>query len=442
MTSLKDRLAQATSKLFGSAVRDTVVPFELLCDCGHRVAGIRQTTDQIVTCSACRSSLYVLPKDVYPLIRSPRTESKSAPVSTRTVEPPRPPVEEVVETETTSVPDESADSGVSAPGDVRRRKSGRERSRKADLSPEPSPVEGSVIDVVAVPRKSLSERLKRIFSPTRLLAMALISLLIGTGWWMVQRQRLDQARRTWRAEMDRVEPALKDRDIGTLQVALQKAVEAARVLNRDDAEALEAESLLAQTNAVQSLTTVDLFATLSGAVNDEGAIDQTKAADASALLIGQRFVFDTTLKPMGVRASSVGTATQRAVPLMELNCPIVANSFPIRIGVASPTLNELTSSAAESSVLFIATIKSMRAPQNRGSSWQIELDGDSCVLITTAFHAEQCGYDVPSTEGLEERLKRQAVFIRRNGSSVEDENASKKDSSNSAGSAPTGGATK
>jgi hypothetical protein len=419
MASLKDRLAQATSKLFGASARDVAVPFELLCDCGHRVAGIRRVTDQIVTCSACRSTLYVLPADVYPAVRTLRTEPKDGPVPTRIPDTSRQqrtvPVHEEPEQETST--DSPAIDGNTSSPEPRRRGAGRGSARKSAAETKAPGRPEEAESLVPVRRISFKERLRRTFSPTRLLAMGLITLLIGTGWWMVQRQRLEQARKTWRQEMDRVAPALKDGDFGSLQAALQKAVEAARVLNRTDGEAMEAESLLSQTIAIQSLTTIDLISTLSNTAGIDGLLDKTKASGAASMLQGQRFVFDTTLKPVSVKAKDVAGA--RSVPLMELHCPISANSIPIRIAIASEQLMEFRSLAPEASILFTATVESVRPPLSANGSWQIELDPNSCVLLTSTFLAERCGYDVATTEGLEKRMEDQKIFIRSRSSTDE-----------------------
>ncbi|MGV2338666.1 MAG UNVERIFIED_CONTAM: hypothetical protein LVR18_33170 [Planctomycetaceae bacterium] len=69
MTTIGERLAKARAKLFGGSTADTPTPFELPCDCGHNVAGIRRPRIQIALCSACGKSLFVLPLNVYPATR-------------------------------------------------------------------------------------------------------------------------------------------------------------------------------------------------------------------------------------------------------------------------------------------------------------------------------------------------------------------------------------
>ena len=83
MTSLKARLSKAKARLFGTATKDIVVPFELPCDCGHRVTGIRRASWQIATCSACEARVYVLPVNVYPATKRVRSEVLDGSVANR-----------------------------------------------------------------------------------------------------------------------------------------------------------------------------------------------------------------------------------------------------------------------------------------------------------------------------------------------------------------------
>ena len=83
MSSLLAKLAKAKSRLFGSAPESVPVPFEVPCDCGHRVTGIRRTSYQIAVCSACQSSLFVLPVNVYPTTKRIRSEVVDGPVLER-----------------------------------------------------------------------------------------------------------------------------------------------------------------------------------------------------------------------------------------------------------------------------------------------------------------------------------------------------------------------
>ena len=83
MTSLKASLTKAKARLFGTATKDIAVPFELPCDCGHRVTGIRRGSYQIATCTACDARVYVLAVNVYPATKRVSSEVLDGSVASR-----------------------------------------------------------------------------------------------------------------------------------------------------------------------------------------------------------------------------------------------------------------------------------------------------------------------------------------------------------------------
>lgn len=419
MSSLKARLAKAKSRLFGTAVRDVPVPFELPCDCGHRVAGIRRPTFQVAVCSACQSSVYVLPVNVYPGTRRVRSEVLDGPVISRvgTI------VRDLVLGENNSAADKAvsetrasgrADAVIEASPETsddragsRRRKSTSKSSGSASNVTEATKAEPVIehaatgTPLVLVPRVSAAVRLKKVFSPTRLLALAGMGILVVTGWWMIRQQQMDEARKVWRREMDLVETALQDHDLQSLQSALQKAVDAAIVLNRSDAESREAESLLRQTEAVQNLGSADLVTLLSGFVRSDGSFDSEKASRVRESMIGQRLVFEAPLRT---------TSGNSQIP--ELSMPLIVDGIPVRVAVPSPWLLKYAQAEPSLPLLFVAAIKACQPPADPSGEWQMSLDPVSCILITSEFHAREIGFDVKNISGLRKTLERQAEFVR------------------------------
>ena len=49
MTNLKARLNKARARLFGTVTQDIAVPFNLQCDCGSPINGVRRVSWQIAT---------------------------------------------------------------------------------------------------------------------------------------------------------------------------------------------------------------------------------------------------------------------------------------------------------------------------------------------------------------------------------------------------------
>ena len=95
--------SKATNVFKGSA-EETPQPFELQCECGVRHAGLRKKAPQRIVCRECGSSLFVLPRDVYPTPKvvpevapkSPAPPAKAAPAP-EAVEPELAPVESILD---------------------------------------------------------------------------------------------------------------------------------------------------------------------------------------------------------------------------------------------------------------------------------------------------------------------------------------------------------
>lgn len=416
MSSLLAKFAKAKSRLFGSAPESIPVPFEVPCDCGHRVTGIRRTSYQIAVCSACQSSIYVLPVNVYPTTKRIRSEVVDGPVLSRVGTVVRdlvrgdaaPEHDEPQEQRSPQKPQDSnalRDYGAAVDLKPKSRKS--KRSASDDGSSLGSPVEvnaqesTAAIPLVQVPRPSFATQMRRAFSPTRVLALAGCVILCSTGFWIIHQRKMEQARKVWRLEMDRAETALKQKDLNTLGESLRLAVRAAKTLSRTDEESRVAESLLRQTEAVQQLTSIDLVSQFSNVVRKDGSLDVAKAMNVADGLKDQRFAFDLVLK-----RRTAGDA------VFQLDFPLIVEGMAIDIFVSSSVLSSCLSDRLDASVLFSACVRDCRPPDSVNGRWEIVLDGRSCTLVTTDFHAEQLGFDLKSSTSLQAVLRSQAEIVR------------------------------
>ena len=431
MTSLKARLSKAKARLFGTATKDIVVPFELPCDCGHRVSGIRRASWQIATCSTCDSRIYVLPVNVYPATKRVRSEVLDGSVANRLSVI----VRDLVVGESESAPDSSASTNPTSTNQLAAKSSARRtgpptdpdedspQDDAADVSAAPSKrsrrgsphvlnaqaaalvAEPILVEepVVRVPRPSIAVIARRIFTPFRMLMLSAVVLIAATGWWVVTQRRMDDARKTWRREMDVAEKALDEKDISTLGDSLAKAVAAGQILQRDDAEARRASSLWLQTKALQELSPTDLISMLSGCTNPDGRLDAAKAATAAESLSGKWFVFESVL----IRSDSG----------LQADMSLIIDSVPVAIFVDSDVLQHAVTAMSQSPLLFVASVKSCEVVDG-GRGLQIRLDGDSCTLVTTEFHAAEFGFTSENTSGLDALLERQTAFLKSDAASA------------------------
>ena len=415
MTSLKARLHKAKARLFGSAAKDIVVPFELACDCGHRVTGIRRATYQIGTCTACDARIYVLPVNVYPATKRVRSEVLDGSVGSRLGVIVRDLV--LGEQETTAELQSSANP-TATPGtpvvslasppenaEADGEKSREKRSRKSNTQIRISPAAAALVaaeilveePVVRVPRPGMAVVMRRVFSPFRLLMLSAAVLVAMTGWWIVTQRRMEDARKTWRREMDVAEQALEDKDLVALHESLSKAVAAANTLRRDDVESLRAGSLLRQTQAVQNLSSTDLVSMLSGFVSGDGAFSTAKATAAAELLTGKWFVFECSLL--------------RTENGLMADMPLIVDSVPVTITISSDSLQHAFTALPQSPLMFVASVEFCRVVDS-GPEFHIQLSGSSATLVTTQYHAAQMGFTAANSPGLDALLERQAELLK------------------------------
>lgn len=390
MSGLFERLADVKAKLLGKPAADVPIPFEVVCECGHRVAGIRRRSYQVAECSECTASIFVLPVDPYPAVR--KAVPKEAP-PTRRVTPSTSTVQADTET---AVHGRSGGSPEPVP----------QRSGKSDDRSEVGKAPEQVLpdeDVIRLPPKPpLAVRLRRTFSPVRLLAVAGMALVGLTAWWMIHQRTLDEARRTWRREIDIVRKAIEEGDRISLSTAIKKAVDAAALLSRDDADARDARSLLRQTQALEQVgqSASDPVSVLSD-VTPAKVQDTDDLKEVLGRLEGICCVFESPL----IRSPENDR-------ILIVNAPLLTPSGRIRIQVDSQLLRGLFDQFGQDSVLFVASVTKASRDASGAGEWLINLDGRSVTLLTSELLAAELGHDPKHIPETAEILKRQEEYMR------------------------------
>lgn len=424
MSGFVGRILRAKAKLLGTAAQEIPVPFEVFCECGGRAAGIRRQTYQVADCSECGRSLYVLPVNPYPATRRIPSEVVAGGAGGRAV---------AALAELAGVPSASVAGGAAGGREVartaessegqlpssgqrvkRRAVAGRGVSRAGDAVSASAAVASAAASAVAqtapsaavvpvVPRVSLGVRLRRTFSPVRLLVTASLVLLSLTVWWMVQQRRQDVARRVWRQQQDAVRLALEADDLPQLTTALERLVEAAAILHRVDAEAVRASSLLKQCRAVNQLSQLDLVTALEQLVSGPALTDERVTAEVRGLV----FVFEGILRPAG--AVNGGGGRGEVGGVLELDLPLQIADRRVRIRTGAAWLSELPAVVEGQPVLFAAALEGGHL-EDRDESLTLLMNDESVVLLTESLPAAAAGY-VSSDAGVAQLLRRQSELL-------------------------------
>ncbi len=85
-------LMDRARRVFGGGAQEPppAEPFEVVCACGQRAAGVRRDHRQFLTCSRCGATLFVLPQSCYPMPAVLRQVSESSPAFADEIDEPRP----------------------------------------------------------------------------------------------------------------------------------------------------------------------------------------------------------------------------------------------------------------------------------------------------------------------------------------------------------------
>lgn len=412
MNTIGEKLAKARAKLFGNAAADTPTPFEIPCDCGHTVAGIRRPRIQITHCSACGQSLFVLPTDRYPVTRRSPRKPLEAETATRAT-PKAPELDATPETtpawaannappaETTtrhsskrprSTPAGSPQKNTSPSAPNNQVTANDKHNSPQTLSTTPHPP-----SPLAPPKPSLAVRIRRTFTPFRLLTAGCLTLLLLTATWMVHQRQVEHARRTWRREFDAALKAETERNRSALQQSLQNALRAADILQKQDSDVANARSLMQQCNAISQLTAVDPVAVLNSHFRPDTGPDPEKLTTE---LRGLVLLFDASPQPAPDPA-----------PNVVLDLPLVIHGRLLQLSARSPILHQFSQLHPGQSVLFLAAIRSCRPTSDASSTLQLDLDPDSITLLTSEFLATEAGLSPESFPELPQILQRQSSLI-------------------------------
>jgi hypothetical protein len=91
--------------------------------------------------------------------------------------------------------------------------------------------------------------------------------------------------------------------------------------------------------------------------------------------------------------------------------PLIIDSVPVTITIASASLQDTVAALPQSPLLFVAAVESCDII-DAGPEFHIQLAGNSATLITTEYHAAQMGLTAANAPGLTALLERQAEFLK------------------------------
>jgi hypothetical protein len=335
-------------------------PFELRCVCGQVLTGERRATHQELACPTCSERLFALPCDVYPRLRVPAEPQRKT---------------KTVATTTKSQPGER---GVATSED------------------EP------LVQVKAGKlRKRRRFRLSQLVTPFRLVILAVVLVLGGTGYWFYYSRSLAQAESTLRTAEESGIAALEAGDYEIAVREFESAVAALGVLKRRDPHAGWTHQMHRETAAISGLAIDSLYEIVVQAEERRGAVRAWTDYFRSTYA-GDWVVFETTLPPAGNSSRLV------------IDGPFAIDGTSVQVVCDAGVLAQLAGMGESRTVIFAAQLKACRLDQATQQTWLIELEPASVFLWSDLSNYRALGFrvdDQHSDEHTAELLSRQTELL-------------------------------
>lgn len=381
MSAPVSKITRLSARLRGTAAEEIPAPFEVRCDCGCMVHGVRTATWQQMSCPECRTTLFLLPTNVYPSTESVQSDVIGGSFVNRL----RVVIGEMVPRRRTS---QAASNGTTVPTQE------KPASRGTRV---PSPRR---LPKITLPSLNPVQLARRIFTPIRLLALGTLLLIGGTSYWMHYQGQLEEAQTAWHQSTDALPGLLAGDDFETLQATLVTANAAGSLLGQEGPEWRILQNLLLETQAVNSVSYETLTSMLSELIRLKPHEDFKMDALQSALL-NRTFVVDGYVDPAGTGSGDY-----------MLDIPTMSASQPVVVSLHMPALSEYLDGLEVNRLIFAFRLDDMQSTTDslkRG--WNLRVAPESFVLFTSEQHCQRLGLSPESDPSLVELLGSQRKFV-------------------------------
>ncbi len=333
-------------------------PYEVGCDCGGRVIGERTTAAQRPPCPSCGCRVFVLPANVYP--RSVKAAAPVTPVRDQ-------PTKTARKGRESTAPEASSKSPHAA----------KDRAKSVEAAP-----------LVTATGIALDARTK-LFTPLRLIVLAMLAVCGLTGWGLIHRQKIETAKAIVAKATEEGMRAIREGDFVGAARDLERAREAVDLLKRTDAEAQSVRQLCREAIAARGLANDSLLELIHKSLADirPGVIE---AQRFDGLYRDSWVLFDATLLVSG---------DAKQPSLVDLG--IAHHGRPVRIETNSNLIRHAAQQASADSlgrVIFAAKLSRLTPAHDAQTDAVLKLDDESLFLWGTFETYEALGYTEDDAE--------------------------------------------
>ncbi len=251
-------LQKALGRTESSSERPVPVPFEMICLCGHALAGTRQERARRLICSECGRAQFILPLNRYPV-------SEWKYFGGQQTQEPLDPTDEMPTYQGGAAARESSAEirkpRVAPKPPPRPKNNDADQIRVLDDEPEPTarPTQSrrraARLDKIEMaPRERTSSRGK-VFALLGVLSVVVVSSVV----WMILKQRRENAEIRFKQASDAGHLAFEKGDFGKARSEFEDALQASRTLGLSGSQRESVATRHAHANAVLRLVDLELF---------------------------------------------------------------------------------------------------------------------------------------------------------------------------------------
>ena len=391
MPGTVEKLKRMKARLHGAADASVAVPFEVQCECGETVRGIRRKSWIEAECQNCCQSVFVLPANVYPSTKTVPSEILGGTFSERL---------KVVISELFPKPP-PAKKSKPKPTKTKTADATQTATDTADEVPQTAPQPRTRRKLV-LPRIDVRGAVKRTFTPFRLLMLSMIGVLGLTGYWVAHQRAVETAQQTWLRCADEIGVLLNDQKIVELETVLGTAVAAGRVLGKSDPDWRATLNLFQESAAVNSMAASDLLSAFHRAYDEREQLLEDAAKTVLDSAQTGTFVFDSYLTPDDSQSET-----------FRVELPATPGRHRVQVTVSLPQIAQLLEATGDGRVFFAARLKSVETPVTATDApWKLTVEPASFVLFTNEKLCEQIGMPVTYDPDLAIVLERQKQFVK------------------------------
>jgi len=386
-------ISKTAKNVFKPNSSETPQSFVIACpQCGQSQQGLRQADFQRLTCKACQTALFVLPRDVYPAPRpdaSPKENSKEAPAT-------------LLDEEIITILDEDLDEfeGIQAedgppPGktlpaatggealpslsELRERIRAAGKPKQAQLAtaiPRKQNAVGEIGTAIGELGRDAQQEFVRFWTPFRILSLTVVVIITITAGWTWRQSVIARAVKVARQESELGRAAIAQKNWTQARDHLQLAAAALDRLGRTDPESQTIRQYARETQAQFRLCDLSLEELLTKAQESWAGQKEKKRNRSHLVRIyeGDWMLFEGTVREVA--------AQQARQPEYQIQLPIGpgGRQGETVIRMNFPVLEKLMARESQKDLIVAGAIENVEFRES--GEWVITLAPSSGFLWT------------------------------------------------------------